>query len=140
MLIFFHRSMDIEVNLITGRTISQGVAIETGKDNEGYKEATGICEFCSDDLKKLGAQEGDTVRISTQDGEVFVKAKGTRETLKEGLIFIPLGPWANVITGFDTSSTGMPTLKGVKASVSLAKDEKVLGVKELLNKMYGKIK
>jgi formylmethanofuran dehydrogenase subunit D len=132
--------MPLDVTLITGRTIAQGEAIETGKELDAYTDSAGICELDPIDMKKLGAKEGDTLKVSTEVSEVFVKAVKSSQKSPEGLAFIPLGPWANAVIDFDTSSTGMPSFKGVKAVVELAKEQKVLGAKELVRTRYAKYK
>lgn len=49
----------------------------------------------------------------------------------KGMIFIPMGPYANMVIDPSTDGTGMPQFKGVKGTVEKT-DEKVLSVKELL--------
>lgn len=132
--------MTLEVTLITGRTIAQGEAIETGKELDAYTDSAAVCELDPGDMKKLGAVDGDTLKISTEAGEVFVKAVKSSQESPEGLAFIPMGPWANAVIGFDTSSTGMPSFKGVKAVIELAKDQRVLSAKELVRARYSKYK
>jgi formylmethanofuran dehydrogenase subunit D len=132
--------MTLEVTLITGRTIAQGEAIETGKELDAYTDSTAVCELDPEDMKKLGAVDGDTLKISTEAGEVFVKAVKSSQESPEGLAFIPMGPWANSVIGFDTSSTGMPSFKGVKAVIELAKDQRVLSARELVRARYSKYK
>jgi formylmethanofuran dehydrogenase subunit D len=54
------------------------------------------------------------------------------------IIFIPYGPWVNVVVNPRTHGTGMPTLKGFTAEVKAATEEKVLSLPELLKELYGK--
>ena len=42
----------IEVNMISGRTVWQGVAIEGHKHDDGYVKACGIVEMDVSDMKK----------------------------------------------------------------------------------------
>ncbi|MBI4343990.1 MAG: molybdopterin dinucleotide-binding protein [Euryarchaeota archaeon] len=128
--------MALDVTLITGRTIYQGEAIETGKDLELYTKAAGICEFDPSDMAKLGVNENDTVRVSTERGAVSVRAVKSRQYPHEAIVFIPMGPWANYLTGHDTNSTGMPSFKGIPAKVEAARGEKVLGARELMRTLY----
>ncbi|RPI35729.1 MAG: molybdopterin dinucleotide-binding protein, partial [Methanoregulaceae archaeon] len=64
----------ITLNLISGRTIQQGVAIEGGKEKPLYRTACGIIEMDHDDLKKLGAWRNTNVRVTSDYGSVVVKA------------------------------------------------------------------
>jgi formylmethanofuran dehydrogenase subunit D len=127
--------MNLEVTLITGRTISQGEAMEIGKESESYTRAAAICEMDPVDMEKLGVKEGDIVRVSTEVGEVLLWAAKSDQAPHEGVIFIPLGPWANAITNPGTDSTGMPSFKGMRAKVEPA-EGKVLDARELIKELY----
>ncbi|GBE18369.1 molybdopterin dinucleotide binding domain protein [archaeon BMS3Abin16] len=127
----------MNVTLITGRTIKQGMVIEH-KDSTMYTDANAICEFDPDDMKKLKVSEGDTVEVSSEAGAVFVRAVKSLQSPHKNIIFIPMGPWANQITSPKTDSVGMPSFKGIPASVKLAKDKKVLTYPELLKQSFGK--
>ncbi len=123
--------------LITGRTITQGMVIES-KDSEMYTESVATCEIDPDDMKKLGVKEGDTVSVKTESGSVFVRAVLSSQAPHRGIVFMPLGPWANMVTSSETDSVGMPTFKGIPAEVTPAKDKKILTYPELLKATYGK--
>ncbi|MEK6977653.1 MAG: molybdopterin dinucleotide binding domain-containing protein, partial [Candidatus Hydrothermarchaeota archaeon] len=88
------------------------------------------------DMAKLGVNENDTVRVSTERGAVSVRAVKSRQYPHEAIIFIPMGPWANYLTDHDTNSTGMPSFKGIPAKVEAARGEKVLGARELMRTLY----
>ena len=124
----------MEVTLITGRTIGQGITIEEKCEEEYAKEAA-ICELCMEDMEKSGIKEGNVIRVTSKEGEVCVFAKAS-DQLDEGLAFIPLGIWANIIIPEGTDSTGTPAFKGIKVRIELAKDEKVLNAKELIRRHF----
>lgn len=126
----------IEVILITGRTISQGEALERGKLHDAYTDAVAICELDPEDMERLGITEGDTVKVSTETGDVALKAVKSTQAPHVGIAFIPLGPWANAITGPGSDSTGMPPFKGLKVKIEPAKDARVLGARELIREVY----
>ena len=92
----------IQLNLITGRTIQQGVAIEGGKEKPSYREACGIIELDSEDFKKLGIYRNTHVRVTSPYGSVVVKAIDATQGPHPGLGWIPMGPWANQITNPNT--------------------------------------
>jgi formylmethanofuran dehydrogenase subunit D len=128
--------MSLEVTLITCRSIAQGEAMETGKKHEAYTVSAAVCELDSTDMEKLGVREGDTLRVATDSGEVYVRAVKSTQEPHPGIVFIPLGPWANAVVDPDTSSTGMPSFKGIKATIEPARDEKVLSAAELIRQRY----
>ena len=127
----------IQLNLISGRSIQQGVAIEGGKEKPAYRTAAGIIELDPSDLKKLGAWKNTNVRVTSDFGNVVVKAIETTQGPHPGLGFIPMGPWANAIIDPNTYSTGMPTFKGVPVKVDVAINEPILLGIELVQKLCG---
>ncbi|MEN6611735.1 MAG: molybdopterin dinucleotide binding domain-containing protein [Methanoregulaceae archaeon] len=127
----------IDVNLISGRSIQQGVAIEGGKEKPAYRTAAGIIELDPSDLKKLGVWKNTNVRVTSDYGSVIVKAIETTQGPHPGVAFIPMGPWANSIINPNTYSTGMPTFKGTPVRVEAAPNEHVLLGIELVQKLCG---
>jgi formylmethanofuran dehydrogenase subunit D len=128
---------EITVNLISGRTIQQGVAIEGGKEKPLYRTACGIIEMDDSDMKKLGAWRNTNVRVTSDYGSVIVKAIETTQGPHPGVAFIPMGPWANSIVDPNTYSTGMPTFKGTPVKVEVAINEPILLGIELVQKHCG---
>ncbi|MEN6397263.1 MAG: molybdopterin dinucleotide binding domain-containing protein [Methanoregula sp.] len=126
--------VSLAVNLISGRTIQQGVAIEGGKEKPNYRTAAGIIEMDVSDLKKLGAWKNTNVRVTSAYGSVIVKAIEATQGPHPGLAFIPMGPWANQVVNPNTYSTGMPTFKGTPVKIEVAPSEPVLLGIELVQK------
>jgi formylmethanofuran dehydrogenase subunit D len=127
----------ITLNLISGRTIQQGVAIEGGKEKPAYRTACGIIELDPSDLKKLGVWKNTNVKVTSDYGSVIVRAIETTQGPHPGIGFIPMGPWANSVVNPNTYSTGMPTFKGVPVKVEVAVNEPVLLGIELVQKQCG---
>jgi len=125
----------IRLNLITGRTIQQGVAMEGGKEKPAYTEACGIIEMDPVDLKRLGAYRNTNVRVTSEFGSVVVKAVEATQGPHPGLAYIPMGPWANAVVNPNTYGMGMPTFKGTPIQVSLATNEHVLSSVQLVQKL-----
>ncbi len=124
----------IYLNLITGRSIQQGVAMEGGKEKDLYRKAAGIIELDPADFKKLGAWRNTNVQVTSAYGSIVVKAIETTQGPHPGLGFIPMGPWANSVVNPDTYSTGMPTFKGTPVEVDVAMDQPVLLSIDLVQK------
>jgi formylmethanofuran dehydrogenase subunit D len=124
----------IQLNLITGRTIQQGVAIEAGKEKPSYRDAAGIIELDAGDFKKLGIYRNTHVKVTSAFGSVVVKAVDATQGPHPGLGWIPMGPWANSVVNPDTYSMGTPTYKGTPIEVEPAPNEPVLLGIELVQK------
>ncbi len=125
--------MSIEnLTLITGRTINQGVALEGGKVTKENVRAAALCAFDPEDFKKLDCLIGTPVKITTDHGEVTVYSTISEEGPHSGIIFVPMGPWANQVVNPDSQSCGTPTYKGMKAKVEAVKNGKVLDALELI--------
>ena len=62
------------------------------------------------------------------------------ERRQPGVIFVPYGPWASQLVSPETHSTGMPSLKAIRAVIEPAPGEKPLGLRELLEQFYGRSK
>jgi formylmethanofuran dehydrogenase subunit D len=121
--------------LITGRTINQGVALEGGKTTRENVRAAGICAFDKNDFVKLNCLAGTPVKVITDFGEVLVYSTISEEGPHPGIIFIPMGPWANQVVNPGSQSTGTPTYKGIKAKVEVVKNGKVLDAVQLISKL-----
>ena len=110
--------MSKRFTLITGRTPAQGKGLHQGKDSEAYRRATTLVEMNSDDMAHLSIEDGQVVRVRTSTGQVEVPVRTGQ--LPPGLLFMPMGPTANVLIGSDTECTGMPPSKGLMAEVEPA--------------------
>jgi len=126
------------VTLLTGRTIEQGVAKERGKASSEYAESVSVCYMDPEDMKQLGIKEKTNVQVSTEYGSVVVKALKSLRAPHLGIIYIPYGPWANVVVNPETHGIGMPSFKGIPAEIEAAPDKPVLGLEELLKKQFRK--
>jgi len=121
------------LNLISGRTIAQGVSMEAGKEKPAYRDACGIIEIDPEDFNKLGIWRNTNVRVTSEFGSVIVKAIEATQGPHPGVAWIPMGPWANTVIDPNTYGTGMPTFKGTCVSVE-ATDDIVLTSLELVRK------
>jgi formylmethanofuran dehydrogenase subunit D len=123
--------LGLEVVLLTGRTRRQGVGLEVGKLSEIYQESTTRIRLDAKDLEKVGVKPEETVMVKTEHGSVVLRAVIASRS-RPGIAFIPYGPWANLLIGGDTDSTGMPSSKGLKAVITPAPDKKVPTLQELI--------
>ena len=121
--------MTLDAILITGRTINQGATIEN-KTSLDYQEATAYCELNPKDIGILGISPGSCVSVRTDHGDVVVKLKENKGN-PDGMVFIPMGPWANAVVDPDTKGCGMPGFKGIPSRIEPT-EKKVLSMKELI--------
>ncbi len=128
----------LEVSLLTGRTIDQGRGKECGKLSEEYSESVSVCEMDPEDIRYIGARENENVRITTDFGSTVLKIVKSLRTPHPKVVFVPYGPWANLVVNPETHGTGMPSLKGIRAEIEPAPKEKVLGLRELLKTHFRK--
>ncbi len=128
----------LQVTLLTGRTIEQGVGKEHGKASKEYAENVSVCYVDPEDLKRLGIKEKTNVQVSTEHGSVVVKAVKSLRGPHPSIIFIPYGPWANALVNPETHSIGMPSLKGIPAEITPAHDKPILELEKLLKEEFGK--
>lgn len=128
----------LNVTLLTGRTIYQGVGKECGKLSDEYWRSVSICEIDPEDMQRLNLKENDSVRVVTDFGSIVLTAVESLRAPHAGMVFIPYGLFANALIGTKTHGTGMPSFKGIPAVVEPAKGEKPLKIRELLKESYGK--
>jgi formylmethanofuran dehydrogenase subunit D len=128
----------LQLTLITGRTIDQGVGKEMGKGSQEYFDTASICYLDQTDMIKLGIKSGVNVQVTSKFGSVIVRAIRFPFGSSPGLVFIPCGLWANAVCGDDTYSMGMPLFKGFPVEVVAAPNEPVLTLGELMKEEFGK--
>jgi len=108
--------------IIPGRSQKQGTSLNGGKFEAEYIEVTSTVEMNTNDMRRLGLQDGDTVRLSNAIGEVAVRCTGRKpEDLPEGLLFIAYGPSSTQLMASDTGASGMPISKNIEVTVDVVK-------------------
>lgn len=81
----------------------------------------------------MGLSKGMNVLIKDEFGQVVLTAKAD-SGLPDNMIFIPMGPWANVLVGRETGGCGTPHFKGLEVEVA-ATASPVLDILELFSGM-----
>ena len=128
----------LEVILITGRSIYQGTWKEGGKMGADYEGEVSSCFLDREDAQALGIRDGDPVRLTTPFGSLVLRARILPEERRQkGIAFVPYGPYASMLVSHETHSTGMPSLKGIRAVIEPAPGEEPMGLMELLRRFYG---
>jgi len=132
------KASKLSVTLITGRTIDQGAGKEHGKSSDEYMKNVAVCFVDSEDLKHLDIKHNMNICISTDYGSIVLKALKSPRGPHSGVVFIPYGPWANVVVSPETDDIGMPSYKGISASIEPAPGKQVLDLRELLTQQFRK--
>ena len=107
--------------LITGRTVKQGIALHIGKTTESYQNAVAVAYLNKIDMDENFITEGKNILLSTDFGRVVVKA--LKDDIPKGMIFMPYSPWANLLISMGTHGTGMPDFKSLIAWFSPVDEE-----------------
>ena len=110
--------MNEQFIMITGRTKAQGAGLHLGRDSDAYRQATALVQMNAEDMAKLGLEAGRTVCVRTAAGQVELPVEVS--DLPPGMIFLPMGPTANLLVAADTDGSGMPAFKGIPAQVEAA--------------------
>jgi formylmethanofuran dehydrogenase subunit D len=100
--------------LIPGRTSRQGTSLNEGKYSSEYQDETGTLQMAVEDMRRLGLNEGDRVRLWNETGDVTVPCKpAPRDELPQGMLFISYGDVSCRLMGGETHCSGMPDSKGI---------------------------
>ena len=122
----------------TGTSIIQAFYEKKGSTlKDEYRQSAAVAFMDLKDMQKLSLKSRDKIKIRTEWGEVVVYAEISYDAPHEGMIFIPRGPWTNVIISPETYCCNVPTYKGIPAEI-IKTDEEVLLVSQLMNKVYNK--
>ncbi|ACL15591.1 molydopterin dinucleotide-binding region [Methanosphaerula palustris E1-9c] len=127
----------IQVNMITQRAVEEGVAMEKGKTSPEYYEVCSIVEMNIEDIKRLGIMRNTNVRVTSESGDVIVKAVEAGQYCPPGLSHIRQGVWANQVVPPRTQSTGVPQYSGFPVTIEPAPEERVKGALELVQGAVG---
>uniref|UniRef100_A0A7C4LML8 Formylmethanofuran dehydrogenase n=1 Tax=Schlesneria paludicola TaxID=360056 RepID=A0A7C4LML8_9PLAN len=108
--------------LIPGRTSDQGCGISEGKFQDKYQREINTLQMAPGDMRRLGLNEGDRVRLTSAHGQVEVAVTAAKaDELPEGLLFIAYGDVSSRLMGGDTHGSGMPTSKGLDVELEVLK-------------------
>jgi formylmethanofuran dehydrogenase subunit D len=103
--------------LITGRTTQQADALHQRGDAQAFRDATALVEMNEEDMACLDVQQGQQVAIRTEAGRIEVPVQ--TGNLPRGMLFMPMGPTANVLIQAETEGSGMPGFKGLAVEIEV---------------------
>lgn len=125
------------LNMITQRAVEEGIAMEIGKTSPEYFTACNLIEMNEQDMKELGILKNTNVLVTSESGQVIVKAVVARQTVYPGLCHIRQGVWANQVVPPRTQSTGAPQYSGFPVTVEPAPKERLKSALELVQGAVG---
>ncbi|MFH0967616.1 MAG: molybdopterin dinucleotide binding domain-containing protein [Methanobacteriota archaeon] len=125
------------LNMITHRAIEEGIAMKIGKTSPEYFRACSIIEMNELDMDILGIAEDTNARVTSECGQVIVKAIIGEQTCEQGLCHIRQGVWANQIVPSRTQCTGAPQYSGFPVTVEPAPHERIKSALELVMRSVG---
>lgn len=128
----------MKVTVNTGTSIIQAFYEKKGSTlKDEYRQSAAVAFMDMKDMQKLSLKSRDKIKVKSQWGEVVLYVDVSYDAPHEGMIFIPKGPWANIIISPETYCCNVPTYKGITAEI-FKTDEDVLLVSELMNTVYNK--
>jgi len=128
--------LDVIIN--TGSSIIQAFYEKKGSTlKDEYRQATAVAFMDPEDMILLDLEVRDKIDVITQWGEVTLYVDKSHDVPHKGMIFIPKGPWANIVVSPETYCCNIPTFKGIKAKIRKSEKE-VLLVADLMRDTYKK--
>ena len=128
----------IHLNMVTQRAVEEGEAMESGKTTQLYFDVCSLVEMNAEDIKALDINPNTVVKVTSECGEVIVKAVVARQTCPRGLCHIRQGVWANQVVPPRTQSTGEPQYSGFPVTVEPAPEARIVPAVELIQKACNK--
>lgn len=130
--------MNMKVMINTGTSVIQAFYEKKGSTlKDEYRQSAAVAFMDLKDMQKLSLKSRDKIKIKSEWGEVVLYVDISYDAPHEGMVFIPRGPWANIIISPETYCCNVPTYKGIPAEI-FKTDEDVLLVSQLMNKVYNK--
>lgn len=105
--------MPHEFILIPGRTSKQGTSLNISKSSEEYIKEISTLRMHPDDMQAMELEEGDSVRVWNDVGEMIVHCTSGKDELPPGVLFISYGDHSCQLMGAETHGSGMPDSKGL---------------------------
>lgn len=122
----------------TGTSVIQAFYEKKGSTlKDEYRQSAAVAFMDINDMQKMKLKPRDKIKVKSQWGEVVLYVDKSHDTPHEGMIFIPKGPWANIVISPETYCCNIPTYKGIPAEIEKT-DEEVLLVAQLMNRTYNK--
>jgi len=119
----FMKNPEYEIKLTTYRDIFQAEALENDRFGDEYKKYSAAVVMGKDDMKKMGFNSGDRVRLMNSYGSIVVELMESKREEPGGLAFMVNSPWSNALVSDDTRGKGIPEFKNITVRISLTKDE-----------------
>jgi formylmethanofuran dehydrogenase subunit D len=121
----------MDIRIITFRDIFQYEAGKTGRFTDEYRRLSARILLDKGDMTRMGIEDGGSVLVENDAGEIVVAAKLSEDDHHPGLAFMTNSPWSNQLV---KSETSIPEFKNIEASISHSSKD-VTSISELLERM-----
>lgn len=129
---------ELNMTINTGTSIIQAFYEKKGSTlKDEYRQSTAVAFMDPRDMEKLELKSNDKIDVKTKWGEVTLYVKKSHDAPHEEMIFIPKGPWANIVVNPETYCCNIPTYKGIKATIKKS-SKPVLLAADLISINYNK--
>lgn len=129
---------EMEIIINTGTSIIQAFYEKKGSTlKKEYMQSTAIAFMDKTDMDKMSLKVHDKIDVITEWGEVTVFVDISHDAPHPSSIFMPKGPWSNIVISPETYCSNIPTFKGVRGKIRKS-DKEVLLAADLMKKMYNK--
>ncbi|MDO5851759.1 MAG: molybdopterin dinucleotide binding domain-containing protein [Methanobacteriaceae archaeon] len=128
----------LNVTINTGTSVIQDLYERKGSTlKDEYRQATAVAFMDPRDMDKLNLKPRDKIEVKTNWGEVVIYADKSHDKPHQNMIFIPKGPWSNIVISPETYCCNVPTYKGIKGSIKKT-NKPVLLLSQLIKTNYNK--
>lgn len=129
---------ELDVIINSGSSVIQAFYEKKGSTlKDEYRQSAAVAFMDKRDMQKLDLKARDKIDVISQWGCVTLYVDKSHDSPHEGMIFIPKGPWANIVISPETYCCNIPTYKGVKAKIRKSQGE-VLLIADLMKVQYSK--
>lgn len=126
--------MDADVTIVTFRDIFQDEAGKKGLYTDQYRDLSARIILDKQEMAKLGAKDGQRLRVQNDIGSVVVAAKTSEDEPHPALAFMINSPWSNQLVRDDICDASVPGSKRITARISPT-EEGITQISELLQRM-----
>jgi len=124
--------------LNTGTSVIQAFYEKKGSTlKDEYRQSTAIAYMDTEDMKKEGLKSHDRILIKSEWGKVVVYVDKSHDSPHRNMIFMPKGPWSNILISPETYCSNIPTYKAIEVTLTKTTQE-VLLASDLIRQTYNK--
>lgn len=129
---------ELNIMINSGSSVIQAFYEKKGSTlKDEYRKSAAVAFMDKRDMQKLNLKPHDKIDVISKWGEVTIYVDISHDNPHEGMIFIPKGPWANIVISPETYCCNVPTYKAVEGKIRKSEKE-VLLIADLMKLQYAK--